>query len=1057
MSDGLSELSLPVPFLRLDEKAPTKSGPVGRIDRVLNYIVNKFKTIDGTYIQLDKRPGWHSMSTTTYDPYDLGASTGSLPEAACAGKLGNTNFIVGTDGMPYVYSPAAGKWAKFYKETILANKIAQSLVKMDTSVIKCPDSASCPTINGGYSHCYVWQDSATGFPWIMVLDENDGMVRAPAAIASGNPGRVKVRSDGSQFWTVYDDGPSVHVNAIDPATGSLIGGIVISLDSATNPWDIVCDSTVSSGIFIVRGTLASVNSIKIARVTRSGSTVSLASDHAGNATSSDPSPVNGIAFLEPALDGKLYVARTNDLGSTRETLVYQCDAVADIFHTFHTNHVNDNLINLVNVTGFVKSGRVYTALSILPDTGGSPPVPGQMINCATAFGYGTLSADYQGQTVRRSVGLASRQFYVGEIPCVFAYYTSVETVVSEISGSVTQGTPTFFVLRADDGTVIGRILPGQAAGNAVWQDWNGTSLSPDAFELPSARTNSSSVLVALPVTGEQNVTRVRHNDGPFADAFSSSVGIRNIEFNILSSGSCVECENETLIPGALPRSFDGVTFGAAGAELAPEQPNVVTHGTGPFQSGDKRSYVLVWERFNRSGNKMRSPSSVSFQWTGAGASSGAQLTIPSLRATSYDDWICSIYRTTFAGGQEGLTHYKITSDQSPLKNDPNSDTIIFIDTVDDDTARLNEILYGGSGAVPTALGGGDGQQVDHECAPAFNTGTVFGDRAFLVGYDGNVWFSLPGSAGNSLAFSSLFKMSIPTQDSLTAIDSIDSRLIVFCERSVWFNNQDNYLDATGAGDVPTPVQLPITNGCVDGLEWPYRDGILYASSAGGVYLLTRDLDSQYIGGAVEDDVNAGSPIRDILGDDSQRIFVLLDNGTLAVYDIVSQSWYIWDLASADGSRLTTVNGKISACCSDGKVRSLGSAYDDDGEPILSSVGIADVSVAGVPGCQMIWQVVLIGINYSEHTLTVDYTPDGLTDEVEVFGPLDPADFGVASGEDYRAWIEPARMETSSFRVDISDALTVPGRGLSLQMLGLSVGIIPGTRRQSLGRTGSPQS
>lgn len=1058
--DELQELSVPVPLTRLDEKSPSKAGPIGRIDKIVNYIVTKFRQQDGTNLQLDKRPGWHSLPDLIFDPTDvLDLSLLSLPEAMTAGKLAETNFMVGFDAVPYVYSPAAQAWAKYYNETVLTNKVTQSLVRMNTGVSKCPDSASV-----GGSHCYVWQDNATGFPWLTILDDNGSAIRSAAVFASVAE-RIKVRSDGDRFWVTSDLGAAIHVKAYDPATGSLIGTVTASfpLDNIGDPWDVVCDGAVADGLFLIRPHIAGgSNQVAIANFqVVTGSVVSV-SDNVG--AWGGGGTLIGIGWLEPAGDGSLYAARTDPVGGNTEIHAFKTGVNAVAGTEYHTSLFADPIHRAVNVTGYVDpvTHNVHTACSILPNASGAPLAPQFAINTRTVFGYSDGTTPYLGPFTTRSVGLASRVFYVGEIPCVMAYYTSVPTEVAEVNGFVTQGNPTFFVLRADTGSVVGRIFPGQAAGNWIWQNWTGSDsdIAPDAFQLPSGRLTAGGVGVALPVTGEQSVTRVRANDGPFTDIFSASVGVRNILFDAIG-GECVECQNETLIPGPLPRSFDGVSFGAAGAELGPEQPLITADPTsGPYVSGDTRSYVIVWERFNRSGNKMQSPSSISVQYSSITTDESARLVIPTLRTTTYDDWICSIYRTLFTGGQEGTTHHKITSDVAPVFNNPAVDTITFIDSVSDESAQLNEILYGGSGAVPASLGGGDGQQVDHECAPAMNGGTVFGDRAFLVGYDGNVWFSLPGAQGNSLTFSFGFKMAIPTQDQPVSIDCIDTRLIMLCSRSLWFNNQSNYLDATGAGDVPTPLQLPISNGCT-GAHFAYRDGIIYASSANGFYLLTRDLDSQYIGGAIEDDVSANLPIVEILADDSQRIYCLLNNGQLAVYDIVSLSWYYWTLPQApdprSGVKLTTVNGHIGVCCDNGVVYvSTPGSYDDAGEPILSSVGIADISVAGLPGCQMIWQVIIMGITYSAHTIMVDYTPDGLTDEMEVFGPIDPLDFGAGNGDEYRVWVEPAHMETSSFRLDISDSLASPGRGLSIQQLGLSVGIIPGVRRQSVGRTAVPR-
>src|SRR5206468_6711616 len=114
--------------------------------------------------------------------------------------------------------------------------------------------------------------------------------------------------------------------------------------------------------------------------------------------------------------------------------------------------------------------------------------------------------------------------------------------------------------------------------------------------------------------------------------------------------------------------------------------------------------------------------------------------------------IISVYRTVWANNQQGTTHRKITNDLSPLMNDRTVDFVTFVDDVSNDAAAVGEVLYGGTGAVLASEGGGDGQEVDHDPPPPSSAGCVFGDRAFVIGPDGSVSFSLPGSALQPFAF-----------------------------------------------------------------------------------------------------------------------------------------------------------------------------------------------------------------------------------------------------------------------------------------------------------------
>jgi hypothetical protein len=284
---------------------------------------------------------------------------------------------------------------------------------------------------------------------------------------------------------------------------------------------------------------------------------------------------------------------------------------------------------------------------------------------------------------------------------------------------------------------------------------------------------------------------------------------------------------------------------------------------------------------------------------------------------------------------------------------------------------------------------------------------------------------------------------VPTNQRVTALVPLDNRLFIFCEKSIWYVDGGNFLSADGtSGSNPTPIELKFKNGCTGRAE-AITAGVLYASSSGGLWLLTRGLENVYIGDKVEDDM-AGATVLDIAVDKDQRVGVLTGS-KLIVYDQVHNVWSVWPLPTT-GVALTTWQGKFTYADDAGTQRTwqqTDAAYDDNGAPVQTKIEIDDMSTAEIFGFQVLWEMAFLGEWRGAHTFNVDCTYDGSDTVDETFSDTfsaDPAPFRFDTGT-------PRTIECSSVGLTIYDTFpgNVPSQGFTLESIGLYCGVERGKK------------
>jgi hypothetical protein len=658
---GLTENAIPIPILRMDQKSPDTNGPVGRLARLVNGVVDKWETDNGSWLRVRKRDAFRVMPRTIGDPYNGGhVGTAGVPSPSVIDELAGQMFAVGSDAFPYVYSKASLAWQKFSEETIITNRVSLTSIWSKSTQIQCPDSSTA-----GSTHCYVWQQA--GQSWLLLLDDEGTVLHAATQISSDG-GRIKTVSNGTVHLIFSDNGgTTVSVFGLDQTGAALAGVTATTLFTAGDTWDIVYQADV--GVALARrGSVASApDGITIVSIgVVSGSITVSANDNVAGEWNSGPQTkdVGGGFLLNKTGDGFLYLC-TITFQDSFSPYVSKIDLTATISHTYQPIVSDVAGQGITNVAGYVDAAStVYLMMAHLPYTG-SAQGSGFALNAFIEMGSATTSADAQNYQIVRSVGLASRVFFVNGIPVAYVYYASVPSLAE--LGRVQSGQPTFFLLRADTGAVVGRVLHAIAAEDWTWSAWNGTDCpAPNSFQLPTPRVAADgSILVSLGQTGAQQVSRSVDSGGIVTiDNFISSVGV--VDVGLGKPGTCVELDHETLIPGPLPRSFDGIEFSAAGIELSPEQPIISDSGPGHFNANEPRSYVIVYERQDRAGRKVHSGSSISVPYVigGSAFNRSATLTIPTLRATTHDDVIIGVYRTPVVCGL-GRGHHPPQGQQRP--------------------------------------------------------------------------------------------------------------------------------------------------------------------------------------------------------------------------------------------------------------------------------------------------------------------------------------------------------------------------------------------------------
>lgn len=1058
----LNPMSIPIPLVPMNQKAPKSAGPVGRIESLTNAIVKKIGSGDLTHphggIKIEKRDAIKTITQEIRDVTALAVATNAgVPSAQLIAELDASTVEIGSDSGFYALgSDAWMKWPQY----VIPNVMRRVPIWANNSKSAMPDVGTVGT-TGCFTFRSASPPSGTPGAWFMFRNMETGTtIQIPGFGGYGANAhiRTKVVSDGSRFWVFLDHTFSgtvrqVGVNVFD-STGNFIAGTLIdTLHAEADHWDVTYDSSV--GVCLAR--IADGFGVVLSVLSIASTTISISTNTSVTAGSRGSTADWGIAFLRSnEADGHVYVACIN-AGDGYELHVVRLNAAAATEHdyvVFSTGFEFSQTIGISNITGYVVPGTQNVEVAWTQMPLGSTV---QQMNCQlrTAFMDHAATTPVWNSTsnkppTKRSAGVASRAFLLNGRWVCAAYYPSVSLGLS--SGAANQfGQPTFCLLDIAANQICGRFEWAQAAMDWVTDGWTGTqdsvgAITAEWFALPSAAPSFDQLgaitVCPLAYRGTQFVQETDINvilepltgtiiSSTPLDLFTSTVGVIAETFG--RPGTAIAYAGELLLPGPLPASFTGEDLGEINVMIGAEQPTITTSNAGGSLSPSQAyQWVLVEEWTNTQGQRVKGAPCIPVSATTGASDNRAVITIHLDRLTSHTGSIWSVYRTWLVAGVMSTVHRKVTSDLSPVLNSTLADTIVFNDTFSDSAVSVGEQLY--TDGINPPFGW-------RYPAPPFTCGEVIGNLVVVAGYDNALWASYEKVEGEALSFSPTRRVPMPTDDPMVSLSTLDNRILIQCAGSQWY--VDNvWPDATGAGSLPTPIQLPYSNGAVVSAS-VNQDGVYYASSEGGIWKVDRGLSNTYVGGPVEVDVKA-STILSAVTDQEQRVWFLLGGNLAVVYDTVVDCWYRFALPTTSAVRLGLFLGQVVVAESAKSYVYSPGQYGDGGgsTAIITTVQLAPMAFAGVPGLQMVWTLQFLGEALGPHTLTVSLLYDDGTNLVEpwIFAS---ANLGIAAGNAYRWEVEPANPECQAIAVKLVDSF--PGgasQGFSLESIGAEVGLLP---------------
>lgn len=508
--------------------------------------------------------------------------------------------------------------------------------------------------------------------------------------------------------------------------------------------------------------------------------------------------------------------------------------------------------------------------------------------------------------------------------------------------------------------------------------------------------------------------------------------------------------------------YDGVRPVEHGFHLWPENVVVSTSGSGGHITAGTYFYVFTYEWTDAAGNLHRSAPSIPVSVITTGSTSTNTIHVPTLRLT-YKLAPNPVRLVGYRWSSNQQVYYQFTSITSPVLNDVTIDSRTITDIAADPTILGQTLLYTTGGVI------------EDIAAPASVASALFSNRLFLVDAEDRnlLWYSKQVIENVPVEMSDLLTLYIaPTTGAqgstgpVTALSAMDDKLIIFKKDAIYYINGSGP-DNTGANSTfSDPVFITSTVGCSNPNSIVLmKDGLMFQSDK-GIWLLGRDLSTNYIGFGVEE-FNSNTVMSASSIPATNQVRFVLDNNVTLMYDYFVNQWGTHTNINAISATLW--QGMHSYLNIYGQVyQEVPGIYLDGPEPVLMALTTSWLNVAGLQGYERFYFANLLGTYHSPFKLNVglayDYNPSPTQAILVTPDNQSPNWGGEALWGSGRAWggsegpvftarLFPNKQKCQSFQVSIQElydpSFAQPaGQGLSLSGLALVVGVKKGYRTQS---------
>lgn len=663
----------------------------------------------------------------------------------------------------------------------------------------------------------------------------------------------------------------------------------------------------------------------------------------------------------------------------------------------------------------------------------------------TVYGYGTAANTYlikqrtctsagvlgTAAVVVRSLGLASRALIIDGVIYVLGLYSSPNQpgyFLVNISGKVIaklayqNAQSTYLATGAPNVTVVGSTL-------------SFAYLIRDLI-IPTNKTQGSTVSSAV-----------------YAQTGINWVTIDLTAENILTS----EIGQNLHIAGGFLWMYDGYTPVEHGFFLYPDYVEVATSTSGGSISDQTYYYVMIYEWTDNQGNIHRSaPSIPTVRVTSGGNTSTNTINCPTYRLTYKTANPVKLVGYRWSTAQQ--TYYQFTSVTIPTLNSTTVDSVAITDTLADASIVGNSILYTTGGVI------------ENISAPAPTAMTLFKSRFFMVDSEDKnlIWYSKQVIEGTPVELSDLFTIfvapTIGAQGStgdILALSSMDDKLIIFKRDAIYYITGNGPDNVGTNNDFSDPVFITSTIGCSNQNSIVLTpDGLMFQSGS-EIWLLGRDLSTNYIGAPVED-ATESPVVSAITVPDTNQVRFTLASGSTAVYDYYYAQWDTFN--GIPGISSTVYQEKHTFIDQYGRVQKQGDGYLDGTSPVLMKLKTGWFNLAGLQGYERAYFFYLLGQFITPHKLLVEIAYDfaqapsqsviiqptnysGTYGDNSPYGEIVGQGFGgPGSLEQWKIFFQQQRCQ--SFQITITEIFdstygTVAGAGFTLSGINLVVGMKKG--------------
>lgn len=782
--------------------------------------------------------------------------------------------------------------------------------------------------------------------WIDKGDVNSVILKSSiAANANGLENLLNpvVGTNGGITAYAYRQDSAVYYSIIDQFTGATIVTQTLARATALSPQIAAFQNSIL--IFYVDSTNLYYRKIDLANPSVSGPEITFASDLNGNAIY-DVVVIGDKVFVTYYNAATTTSIRTLDTSYSISGATVVATASSTALASFSDDQQNLWVVCAAgtSVKYFVMS---YTLASVVAVTAietaaGNVALIGGAVVGTTARVFWSIVPVFDssntytrtctivGPTItvaaadfKRSVGLVAKPFVVNDV-----------VMVPVLHSSTLQ--PTYFIINGS-GTAVAKITPN-----------NGGQLSPFG------------TITAVPeyAPGQFIFTsgiQTRLVSGSAGAAPRGVISVNSTLLDFVSGNKFLNSQmGELYIVGGFLQSYDG---GASVVEdnfhLYPEGVTSSTSITGGDITPGTYQYSVVYEWTDALGQVHRSAPSIPITEVVPGGSTDNSNTvvIPTLRITAKSNISVVLYRTE----SNGTTFYRVGS----VANTTSADTVSIIDTLIDSDILSEELLYTTGGVI------------ENIAPPSCSLITTYKNRIFLAGLEDPLAFQYSKLRinGTPVEFTDSFIGRVDSRGGpITALGAMDGYVIFFKESSLFAFSGNGPNDTGTQSDYEDPVLISTDVGCNDPNSVVITpDGLIF-KSAKGLCLLSRSLQTSYIGAEVEDYNDLEITSSQLIATENQVRFTTNSNIVL-VYDYFFGQWATFTNLTGEDSAYW--NDRFTFVKANGEVWVESDEYMDNGQAIVLTIGTAWMSLAGLQGYQRIYRMIVLGEYESPHKLYVE--------------------------------------------------------------------------------------